>query len=168
MNARTGGIEKKISEIPDSNNLLPNQKQDPLAITSQATHSTVPSEVRVERDPETGAIVQITDPTWETSHNPLNDPLNDILDKEYDNSNVNDSEEPNDIVQELAKQASVEVKKKLRHQSRREEAWVESIVREYGEDCEDYERVAMDKKLNPQQQSAGDIRRRVKKWKESR
>jgi nucleolar protein 16 len=50
--------------------------------------------------------------------------------------------------------------KKKRHQSEREREWLGRLVGRYGDD---YEAMARDGKLNPMQQTAGDIKRRVQR-----
>lgn len=56
-------------------------------------------------------------------------------------------------------------KRRPRQQSKREEEWVEKLVARHGDNIL---AMARDKKLNPMQQSEGDIRRRVRIWKERR
>ena len=70
------------------------------------------------------------------------------------------------VVPQLAQLASMEgEKKRPRKQSRREEEWVERLVEKYGDDVG---KMVRDRKLNPMQQSHGDIAKRVKVWRESR
>ncbi|KAL9007454.1 MAG: hypothetical protein Q9180_009651, partial [Flavoplaca navasiana] len=70
------------------------------------------------------------------------------------------------VVSQLARIASMEgEKKRPRKQSRREEEWVESLVEKYGDDVG---KMVRDRKLNPMQQSHGDIARRVRIWMETR
>ncbi len=70
------------------------------------------------------------------------------------------------VVSQLAQLASLEgEKKRPRKQSRREEEWVERLVEKYGDDVG---KMVRDRKLNPMQQSHGDIARRVKIWRETR
>ncbi|KAF8454745.1 ribosome biogenesis protein Nop16, partial [Terfezia claveryi] len=45
----------------------------------------------------------------------------------------------------------------------REKQWIERLVERYGED---YRKMSWDRKLNPHQQSEGDIRKRVVKWRQ--
>ena len=151
-----------VSDTPDQSNSLPKQPQDPLAIISQSSKHLIPRDVQVQRDPETGAILHITDPQWKKSENPLNDPLSDILDGDHEESDHTREESgQNDIIKKLEQQAAIDIKKRPRHQSQRESEWVGKLVAKYGDD---YERMARDTKLNPYQQSAGDIRKRVKVW----
>jgi nucleolar protein 16 len=130
-------------------------------------------EIRIERDPETGAILRVI----ETSKpNPLNDPLNDL--------DLSDTEMPSfnalghipkstshirsadtSVTRQLEELAESGVKRRPRMQSQREENWIEELVEKHGDD---YGKMFRDRKLNVWQQSEGDIRRRVKKWKERR
>ena len=80
------------------------------------------------------------------------------------------STRPSDIVAELEAQAEEEAatlarKKRPRQQSKREEEWIARLVGKYGDDIR---AMARDVKLNPMQQSVGDLGRRLKKWKENR
>jgi len=70
----------------------------------------------------------------------------------------------NEIVRQLEEQASMGAEKKERKQSEREREWIERLVAKYGED---YQRMARDMRLNPMQQTAADIGKRVGKWKAS-
>ncbi len=95
--------------------------------------------------------------------NPLNDALNELSDSEPDVIVAYvSSHAPTGIVRELEEEASLEAKKKPRQQSQREEEWIENLVATYGED---YRSMVRDRRLNPMQQSEGDLRRRVRRWK---
>ncbi len=131
------------------------------------------SEIEVERDPETGAILRITGADEEEEkrkRNPLNDPLNELEDSDNEAEAWNgfamvperrDDEAENPVIRQLEDAAMNGVRKAPRTQSQREQEWVERLVGKYGED---YERMARDRKINPMQQTAADIRKRVKKW----
>lgn len=72
----------------------------------------------------------------------------------------------NGIVAELearvAQEEELLIKKhRPRQQSQREEAWIAALVDKYGDDIP---AMVKDRKLNPMQQTAGDIGRRIKKW----
>ena len=70
-------------------------------------------------------------------------------------------EGPTEVVKALMERAARGVTVG-RNQSEREKEWVGTLVEKYGED---YGKMARDRKLNMWQQSEGDIRRRVVKWK---
>ena len=136
-----------------------------LAISNAIPKTIEPTEARVERDPETGKILRVIHNTKKL--NPLNDPLNEIEDEEMDEGDDFkgfDGEErgENPIVKMLEEQARSGKEVKLRTQSEREREWIERLVGRYGED---YGKMVRDRKLNPFQQTEGDIRRRVAKWK---
>ncbi|MCJ1251553.1 Nucleolar protein 16 [Trapelia coarctata] len=162
LNARTGGTEKPASQI-DEIQISSGKPRDPLSLASKLPTLLNPTEALIERDPSTGAIVRVIRPPANT--NPLNDPLNDLSDEQ----NEEDEEEgsvpkraPAGIIQELEEQASMEVKKRPRQQSGREQEWIAGLVKRHGDD---YGRMARDRKLNPYQQGEGDLRRRVNVWK---
>lgn len=91
---------------------------------------------------------------------------------EYHNTqedgNDSDSELPpveasTEYVKELERRAAM-VETKPRTQSAREKDWIERMIEKHGDDIE---AMFWDKELNIWQQSRGDIRRRVNKWKKS-
>jgi nucleolar protein 16 len=140
-----------------------------LAISNAIPKTITPSEARVERDPETGKILRVIHTG--TKPNPLNDPLNSDSEDEgmaddgeefsgFD-AETGDQKEANEIVRKLEEQASMVAEKKDRLQSDREREWIERLVAKHGED---YAKMARDMKLNPMQQTAADIRKRVAKW----
>lgn len=129
--------------------------------------ATVP-EVRVERDPTTGDIVRVLEDATE-NQNPLNDPLTSLDD--------NDVRELSGfahvpaafgletaVVRDLQNQAQNGARKPPRKQSAREVEWIARLVEKHGNN---FRAMFHDVKLNPLQQSEGDIKRRVEKWKAS-
>ena len=116
------------------------------------------SEVKVTRDPTTGAIVSVQHEKSERE-NPLGDPLNEIDDSE-EQEVVEGS--GRGVVAELEEQAKYSKPKRPRMQSQREREWIERLVERWGDD---WGGMVRDRKLNPQQQSEGDLKRRVGVWK---
>jgi nucleolar protein 16 len=166
LNSATGGIEKLCPGTESKNSTT-----SKLAITNAIPKTIAPAEAKVERDPETGKILRVIHP--HKKPNPLNDPLNsDSEDEEMADDGEEfegfdgDSghKEKNDIVKQLEEQASMGAEKKERRQSEREREWIERLVAKHGED---YQKMARDTRLNPMQQTAADIGKRVSKWKAS-
>jgi len=171
LNAPSGGRERlpgKDEQYPENKNSLHirgSAKADAAKLDLGST--------RVERDPETGAILRVIHEDEDnievagrqrSRKNPLNDPLNDIEGGDGDSNALIDSV----IVQQLERQADQEGKtvraKKPRFQSTREGEWAQRLIEKHGDD---FIAMARDRKLNPMQQSAGDLRRRINKWKKS-
>lgn len=119
----------------------------------------------------TGAIIRVapSSPSPENL-NPLNDPLNDF-DSDGDGFSKNEEQEKErsskiGIVAQLEAAARAGgAKKRPRIQSQREEEWIERLVTRWGDDLKG---MVKDRRLNPQQQSEGDLRRRILKWRERR
>ncbi|KAL6878970.1 ribosome biogenesis protein Nop16 [Trichoderma novae-zelandiae] len=167
----TGGTEKKLSSAPASSPVpaatLATSKADPFAIVT--TEKAIVSEARVERD-AAGNIVRILG----RKANPLNDPLAE-LDSSGDEGPEDDGEEwgginddgvgTTDVVKSLIAEAKNPAPPKVRYLSERETEWLESLVAKYGDDTR---AMARDIKLNPMQQTAADIAKRLKKLKASR
>lgn len=122
--------------------------------------------MKVVRDPKTGAIVSVQSSAAERreKRNPLNDPLNDLSDEEeeaFDGLEAEGVGESKGIVPELEAEAKLEKRKRPRGQSEREREWCRRLVERWGED---WGGMVRDRKLNPMQQSEGDLRRRVGLW----
>lgn len=175
LNAPAGGSERRGTTVEG----YEEQPDDSLHIKSSAKATTKQlglGEIKVERDPETGNIIRVIRPDDEIEvagrkhkiSNPLNDPLNDLSN---DEARITEAAKQNDssvIVQMLERQAAQEGKavesKKPRHLSKREEEWATRLIERHGDD---YSAMARDMKLNPMQQTAGDLKRRIRKFKES-
>jgi nucleolar protein 16 len=180
LNHATGGTEKtiKLLGLNDGQSAradaVKGSTADKLNIVSQRPETEALDEVEVERDPETGKIVRIiNDPTEERRNmNPLDDPLNEVMDEDEDEgveewngfAMVGEEQSENPVIRQLEEVARSGVRKAPRKQSQREEEWVERLVEKYGED---YGAMFRDRKLNPMQQSEGDLKRRITKWKKS-
>ncbi|KAI9853522.1 MAG: Nucleolar protein 16 [Vezdaea acicularis] len=160
LNSSTGGVERTRSIASK----VFTSETDSLIITSSVKKSLIPGEVKVERD-ASGNIARIIR-TDRTRTNPLNDPLNEMA---SDNENaalavkVVEDKPTKGIVGELIVQSENVALKTPRKQSKREEEWVERLVDKYGDD---FVKMARDRKLNPMQQSEGDLRKRVRRWRE--
>lgn len=178
LNAPSGGSERRTTQDG-----YEDQPEDTLHIKGSAkatTNQFSVGETRVERDPETGKILRVIhDDDGDKDEvevagrkfrgsNPLNDPLNDLSDDEERVEDFKKSSDGSAIVQQLERQAAQEghavQNKKPRHVSKREEEWIERLIERHGND---YGAMARDMKLNPMQQSVGDLRRRIRKWEES-
>ncbi|OJJ97011.1 hypothetical protein ASPACDRAFT_124981 [Aspergillus aculeatus ATCC 16872] len=183
LNAPTGGSEKR----PTKEGGVAREREDSLHIKSSATavaQKNAASEIRVERDPETGKILRVIRPEDDDEievagrkhkrSNPLNDPLNDLSDDEEAEGDKAMSAQQkqkadSEIVRQLELQADLESRKvaakKPRHQSKREEEWILRLVEKHGDN---YAAMARDRRLNPMQQTAGDLKRRITKWEKNR
>ncbi|KAH7132151.1 nucleolar protein 16 [Dendryphion nanum] len=174
LNHATGGTEKTIkllglNDASSSRADAPaNSTADKLNIVSTAPEATELEEIQVERDPETGAIIRVLG--GDQKPNPLNDPLNDLDDdgepEEWSGFAMvpEGGESENPVIRQLEEAARNGVRKAPRKQSKGEEEWIERLVAKYGDN---YSKMVWDRKLNPFQQSEGDLRRRIQKWKKS-
>ena len=159
LNNSAGGIEKLSSDLKLPTTSTPNSFKN-LTISSPVPRVLHPPDVLVQLDPTSGHILRVNhQPTKQW--NPLNDPLNEIT--EYGGDDIEKATTTHGVIRELEEQASMEVKKRPRQQSVRETEWISDLVQKHGDNL-----IAMvkDKKLNPYQQSEGDLRRRVKRWRE--
>ena len=130
-----------------------------------------PREAPVERDPATGRILRVIQPVGEEERrdalqrlNPLNDPLSNLERTGEDSQRKTTSE--NQVVAQLEAQAAEEIEqlartKRPRQQSKREEDWIAKLVARHGDNVT---AMVRDRKLNPMQQTEGDIRRRLELW----
>ena len=113
------------------------------------------------RDAKTGAIVSVQ-PGKGERENPLGDPLSGLCDSEDDKVAESGGR---GIVPELEEQAKYSRPKRPRMQSQREREWIERLVERWGDD---WGGMARDRKLNPHQQTEGDLKRRVRVWKDGK
>jgi len=123
--------------------------------------------VKVLRDPETGAIISVQpslSQTQRANRNPLNDPLNDLSASEDEEQDADDASEGiKGIIPQLEESAKWTKRKRPRVQSQREREWCGRLVERWGDDLRGMVR---DRRLNPMQQSEGDLRRRLGVWRE--
>lgn len=154
----SGGNEIKLGNAPAAK-----PKANPFAITT--TEKAVLSEAKVERDAD-GNIIRVI----RRKDNPLNDLLNSDDDDDENNDDdeeeeewggiVHDGEQNTEVVQSLIEASMNPAPKKPRHMSEREVEWLENLVEAHGDDTN---AMARDRKLNPMQQTARDIAKRLKK-----
>lgn len=145
----TGGTETQLGKTAAPS------KSNPFAITT--TEKALLSEAKVERD-EDGNIIRVIS----RRDNPLNDPLNSDDEEEAEEwDGLEDGEEQSEVMQSLLYAAANPAPKKPRHMSDREVEWLENLIEAHGEDVN---AMARDRKLNPMQQTAKDISRRLKKF----
>lgn len=174
LNKSTGGTEKKISDILND----VEEEVDPLNITTASKRKKEQldvSEAKIERDPETGKILRVVDEKI-ARPNPLNDPLNDldsddeeeewngISNSQHLESQVGEVGAKTETVQALEAAARRPAAKHKRRQPEGEVQFLEELVEKYGED---YAKMARDTKINYMQRSEGDLKRRIKKLRES-
>lgn len=165
LNHISGGTEKTAASLKKTADAR--IKNDRFAVSSS---SAAISEINVERDPRTGSVVRIIDDA-PRKPNPLNDPLNELEESDpeewegFDNIPTLRTGAETETTVKLEHLASKGTRKQPRKQSEREQEWIETLVEKYGDD---YGKMFRDMSLNPMQQSEGDIRRRVLRWKASR
>lgn len=186
LNDPAGGTEPTNNDAPDSDEESHDEKPinaDGLGIarSERPTQINVTS-ATVVRDPKTGAILQVIDASAPKA-NPLNDPLNELESdsddghqvwsgfvnehgslKKHDDATRKTAStkfKNTDVVQQLIDEATAPREKRIRKQSEREQEWISALVDKY---ADDYAKMSRDSKLNPYQQSAGDIKRRVRAW----
>lgn len=177
LNRRAGGTEPVLSSAPHSN---PNPNPNPNLLSikphTKSSKVLIPSTVRIDRDPRSGAILRVlppssphlspsgfSSPPAERISNPLNDPLNAL-----DNFAI-EAESKIGESRGVVAQLEAETKrlgagvKRPKGQSQFEAEWVQRLVERWGDDVG---KMARDRKMNPWQQSEGDLRRRIRRWRE--
>ena len=175
LNARAGGTEIRAADTTHPNEDKQSKHDSLIVAASRPATSTGLKTARVIRD-QAGRILKVVD-NKDGWTNPLNDPLaamNEHIEAEgaLDRSNGTnyDRIDYDGVVPELeaaalAELAKINTEKKPRKQSQREQGWIEQLVDKYGRDIRSMSR---DRRLNPNQQTEADIRRRVRVWQESR
>lgn len=168
QNYRRLGLTAKLGKAPggiEANPAAP-AAQDPLAVTQAASTRSAIRSVQVERD-AAGNIVKVLH-----RDNPLNDPLNDLESSSGDDEtqtetrrgegeHANRQHRETKVVDLLEQQANVPTESYKRHQSAREREWIERLVAKHGQDVA---AMARDMRLNPMQQTVGEIKKKLKKY----
>ncbi|KAI0866110.1 ribosome biogenesis protein Nop16 [Xylaria cubensis] len=170
LRAPTGGIEPTLRSSSSSSS-KPTSTTSKDAFAIHGAKGPVATEAQVERD-ESGKIIRVIDSGKRKRPNPLNDPLAELdTDSEAEEESENaeewggiegDEDEQNEIVRQLENEANRPVEKKPRTASSREAEWLQTLVDRYGDDTA---AMARDRKLNPMQQTAADIAKRIRKMK---
>lgn len=181
LNKTTGGIERKVSDVlREAEEGERHQDNLQISTSSKRKETLDVTEAKIERDPKTGKILRVVDDANTANLNPLNDPLNE-LDSESEDELLNpknqhgntdavaargtsNDDRKTETVRKLEEEARKPAAKYERRQPEGEVLFVEELVRTYGDD---YGKMARDMKINYMQRSEGDIKRRVKKWRES-
>lgn len=163
LGTSAGGDEKKVvslSEIQkkrEKKNKNNSNKDIPSIdeIENLDDPSKIPEdEARLIRDPETNEVVKVIYGTMKVNDD--EDDEDDELEKDAENPSV---------VEQLEEYAQKHSKiKKERHLSERESDWLKSLYEKYGDD---FEKMKWDKKLNIYQHTAGELKRKINKWKKS-
>lgn len=180
LNKSTGGVEKNGSDVAAMREMAEGDEVgdigvDELVVAKRRKAEKVEvREARIEREEGTGRILRVVD-EMAGKANPLNDLLND-LDSESDEADRVDqhathtstnhdrqTQHSSDVVRKLEQEAARPVHKYKPKQSENERAFVAELVAKYGED---YSKMARDVKINYMQRSEGDLKRRVKRWRE--
>lgn len=205
LNKHTGGVERKGGDIDltvyeggsdDEGRKRKRSGVDSLHVLqgpSKRRERLDVGEVRVERDPETGAILRVVEAGEQRRPNPLNDPLNEVeglddedaeegegtswvqlarqqqegkqhdLDLPAPGEGEDGEEGKTDVVRQLEARASRPKARYQRKQTENEVSFIEELVKKHGED---YGKMARDMKINYMQRSEGDLKKRIKIWKE--
>ncbi|KAK9370993.1 ribosome biogenesis protein Nop16 [Lipomyces kononenkoae] len=143
----TGGIQQELKPASPSDPVATGATVRALESDAAAPSNAI-TEAKIVRDPETGAIIRFEElKRTEFDDAPTPAPI---------------SSSTTDVVRQLEEYAGRGERKVVRSQSEREQAWIDELVKKHGDD---YEAMKKDRKLNIWQQSAGDLRRRVEKWK---
>lgn len=117
------------------------------ALASSAETTAAQLEARIIRDIETGEVQRVEYISKESAL--------DVQVAPTTRASTN-------VVKQLEEYASRGERTKERTQSEREKDWIKELVRVHGDD---YQAMAHDQKRNVWQQSAGDLRKRVSKYK---
>lgn len=179
LNAPAGGVEKVQGSSADDPEL--EDAEDPFhaKVRGHSEKQKKPAEARVERDPETGKILRVIreenegDGTMDIAGrkrrkaNPLEDPMEELPDSNI--SVMNGAQPSFGVVTQLEREAAMQEealkKRKPRQQSNREIEWLQRLAEKYGDDTR---AMVRDRKLNPMQQTEGDIARRLRKWRDGK
>ena len=124
--------------------------------------------VKVVRDENGNITGVVRDDEERRSRNPLGDPLNDIFDdEEGEDEEMQDAggRKKNSVLAQLEESSRCAKMAKPRKMGEREKEWIGRLVERWGDN---FEGMSRDGKGNPMQYSPGEMRKRVKAWKQHR
>jgi len=153
LGTSAGGQERKVETLTEIRIKRANNADDERISVEEIGNTDDPSkipegEARIIRNEETNEVIKVIYGTKKVSR---------------EDTTVEPQETT--VIQQLEEYAQKHAQiKKERTASEREGDWLKSLYEKYGED---YDKMKWDKKLNVFQQSAGDLRRRITKWKKS-
>ncbi|PHH83301.1 hypothetical protein CDD82_2271 [Ophiocordyceps australis] len=156
LRGATGGTEKKLSSSSSSG--AASSARDALTITPAV--QAVVSEARVEFGPD-GRIARVIDGA---RTNPLNDMLcalesDDTTDEEWGGiAEAQTGAATTDTVRQLVEMSHNAAPKRVHVPSTGERQWLQRLIDRHGDDTT---AMARDMRLNPMQQTAADIARRI-------
>ena len=142
LKSSTGGKEVNTHSIPSTN--------------SNNMKHLQPNEAKIHRAPD-GSILKI-EYAEALRHETIGDSIEDLAPSRQE------EEDDTDVVKALRERMTMGITKE-RLQSDREQDWIQRLVEKHGDD---YQAMFWDKNLNIRQQSVGDIKKRVQKWKSKR
>ncbi|ODV82356.1 nucleolar protein 16 [Suhomyces tanzawaensis NRRL Y-17324] len=151
LGSLAGGAEKPVETLTEIRaKRAADQKVSVADIENTEDPAQIPEgEARIIRDKETGEVTKViygtmkVVPTEELENEPENPSVIRQL-EEYSNKHA-----------QIVKERTI---------SEREAEWCKSLYEKHGDD---FQKMMWDKKLNPNQQTVADIRRRVLKWKKT-
>lgn len=152
LGSMAGGQEQKVETLTDFRKRKEEEDKNkhitPTDIENTDDPSKIPEgEARLIRDPETNEVIKVVHGTMKVE------------------APKKEKKENSQVVNELEKLAQQNAShKRERTLSERESDWAKSLYEKYGDD---YEKMKWDKKLNIYQQTAGEIRKRITKWKKA-
>ena len=160
LNKPTGGVEKPFSTTSTTNTTTTTTASAVGSFPATTTLTSpaaplAPGEARIVRDADGNITNIIYGATGEAR-------LDQLEEASAAPQHGQGDEHTTDVVKALMERAGRGVKVQ-RTQSEREREWIERLVARYGDD---YAAMCRDRKLNPYQQSEGDIRKRVGKWRQ--
>ncbi|CAI4060937.1 hypothetical protein SUVZ_05G0710 [Saccharomyces uvarum] len=163
LQAPAGGKEadltKVVKKVPLTKSVLDEdddedeeEKSDEAEASVEFNENEIPEgEARIQRNKD-GEIVRVVYGKKKSFD----------VDEDVASIRAKETSEKTEVVKQLEEFASRPVVTKERCQSEREEEWLGRLYKKHGDD---YKKMFFDKKLNIYQQSEGDLKRRILKWK---